>query len=179
MSSTTVPDLTDSLAPLLASITDALHQRVNHDLPPGHVDETTTLIVDGLETVIDYCCPGLAWVRVVRTYPSMSFPSQFTGVGCPPPSWAAVIELGISRCACTPDDDGNMDLSCLQEQATQFGLDRAALIQTVMCDVCGTILDCDDVVAGQWTPLAIQGGCGGGTIEVTISYDQCCDDISS
>lgn len=174
-----VPDLTDPLAPILNSISDALHARVNHPLPPGHVDETTTLIVDGLETVIDYCCPGLAWVRVVRTFPTISFPAQATRTGCPRPSWAAVLELGIARCACVPDDDGNMDLDCLREQAAQFGLDRAALIQTVMCDVCGDIIDCDDVSVGAWTPLAIQGGCGGGSIEVTVAYDQCCDDIAS
>lgn len=171
-----VPDVTDPLNPILQDVRDFLHARVNLGLPAGHVDETTTLIVNGLESVIDHCCPGLAWVRVVNAFPTTNFPQPATtNVGCPDTLFGAQLELGIARCSCVPDENGDMSVECLDEEAIQAGLDRSALFQVAICDLAG-YFDCHFNL-GLWNPLAIEGGCFGGVLTITVPYDMCCDPI--
>jgi hypothetical protein len=169
-----IPDVTDPLQPILEDIRDLLSARVNHGLPPNHINFTPTLIPTGLETVIDNCCPGLAWVRVINVVPTTSFPSPAnTMVGCPDTLFAANLELGVSRCAAGIDEDGTIPIETLDYEAVQFGKDRSALIQTVICDM-AVYFECK-ISLGAWEPLATQGGCYGSTVQVAIPYRMCCD----
>lgn len=66
-----------------------------------------------LQTQIDLCCEGLAYVMLRDNYPSVqSFPDndivrQVQGF-CDPPAWAVGFRVGIVRCAPTdPDCDRN------------------------------------------------------------------------
>jgi hypothetical protein len=176
MSSNTIPPfgVTDPLQPILEDIRSLLDDRVNYSLPPNSADRTLTLIPTGLETVIDNCCPGIAWVRVINVVPTVSFPSPAnTMVGCPDTLFAANLELGVARCAAGIDDDGTIPIEVLDAEAVAYGKDRSALIQTVICDM-AVYFDCK-ISLGAWEPLATEGGCYGSTVQVAIPYRMCCD----
>lgn len=182
MPTPTIPAVTDPLQPLLDSLEALLSARMNQGLSPSHEDYAPTIQSPGLQTVLDSCCPGLGWVRVVRAFPSVNFPQPATTrVGCPDLLFAAEIELGIARCATVPDEEGFVDPDDVTNDALQLGLDRSALFQLVTCDLPPILRaesggsDCR-MTLGEWTPLAEQGGCMGGTIRVTLPYRQCCDD---
>jgi hypothetical protein len=62
------------------------------------------------QVAIDACCAdpdsgvggGMAWVTLARTYPTVNFPSQASGmVHCE--RLAAEYQIGVARCAPTPD----------------------------------------------------------------------------
>lgn len=120
----------------------------------------------------DECCTGLAWVRLVNTYPSTEFPDQdVTFSRCPPPQWAVVLEMGIARCAPTADAT---DIPSCEEwtAATAAQLaDRAAMIRAVCCL---EQVDTDRMVLrGLYTPQAVEGGCLSGTLQVTVAVPAC------
>lgn len=128
-----------------------------------------------LSTTRDECCEGLAWVRPVSIYPSASFPVQDADYRhCWPVQWAAVLEMGVARCAPTPEAS---QLTSAQEwdAVTHAVLDDAAAMRRAMC--CFTMLRPDWMyLIGLWQPIATEGGCLGGTMLVTVMLGDCdCD----
>lgn len=173
------PALTDPLQPILEDIRVLLDDRVNFPLAPGDSRRARSVIPVGIETVIDNCCPnGMSWVRVSRVYPTTNFPTQaITTVDCPGTLFAAELELGITRCAeVTQSRDGRISVERLDAEAVRIGIDRSALIQTVICDL-PQILECKNIIAGMVRPLDVIGGCTGSIMDVTIAVNWCCDPL--
>lgn len=127
----------------------------------------------------DECCEGVAWVRVAAIYPSSTFPVADTvWTPCAPVQWAAVFELGVARCAPTPDANSIPsadDWNALAEAV----LEDAAAMRRAIC--CFEATERDRMnLPGLWTPLPVEGGCVGGTQQLTVAIGDCdCDDLAS
>lgn len=169
---------TDTLQPKLEALQTALQSLVNtNQYVADHIspDPITVDIIPGDQAIIDDCCPGYSWVRVVRAYPSISFPTPVTGrIDCPPPSFAADIEIGIVRCASVPDANGNPPTAAdLLTDARIVGVDRSILFQAITCVAVADLGR--DLRLGSWVPMSTLGGCMGGAVTVTVAYRGCCD----
>lgn len=131
-------------------------------------------------TAEDLCCEGLAWVRVLRIYPSVNFPNQDTRPNdCQDSSYAIELELGAVRCL--PFGTNAAGPSCDQWTAVfiQVDEDAASMRRAVCCmrDLisAGDQVFVEQVVMGEWTPIDGQGGCIGGSMPVTlhVSCNEC------
>lgn len=122
----------------------------------------------------DECCDGIGWVRNVTTYPSTNFPDQDSvASNCGPLSWAVVLEIGIARCAPTPEAQ---DLTTAEEwdaAADAISGDAAAIRRAVA--TFKTLPEYEDTLwlVGAWLPLPTEGGCMGGAMQVTIQALPC------
>lgn len=118
-------------------------------------------------------CEGQAWVRLVRVYPSDRFPAAGAQKTACPIQWAAVVEVGVVRCAPTLNNQGEVP-TCEELAASAAGVhaDMVAMYRAVGC--CG--LDSDEVVLGEWSPIGPEGGCVGGRMTATVAIAAClCD----
>lgn len=148
--------------------------------PPASVGLRPGQQVDALLSVNeDECCEGLGWVRIDDVFPSSDerFPlqDQTAGAWCNPRTWAVRLEMGVVRCAPTPDAYSiptNAEWRDLVERHMQ---DAAAMRRSVIC--CFGELDISFLL-GNWTPLPVSGRCSGGTTMVTVAaeYIDCCGD---
>lgn len=109
---------------------------------------------------------GMAWVRLMNIYPSAAFPAVDSTLrsSCASPL-AAQVEMGILRCAPSPDSDGTPPSMAAQWEATRLQLaDMAAMYAAVRC--------CYDrqenMVLGQYNPAGPEGGVVGGTWQVWL-----------
>lgn len=117
---------------------------------------------------------GQAWVQVANVFPSDNFPTQQTGpMRVPPTGWGAQLAVGVLRCAATVDDQGQPPSSEeLTADARKVARDRAIVRDAVRCCY---LKDADpgDYVIGAWTPLGPQGGCVGGSTQLTVALLNC------
>lgn len=120
------------------------------------------------------CCNGLGWVRVDSFFPSsVTFPAQdetpqAKGVS----AWAIVLELGVFRCAPTPDQNSiasGADWLAVVQQT----MDDAAAMRRALCCLEDELRGRQRVLPGQWQPLDVQGGCAGGFMTVTVRGPAC------
>ena len=119
------------------------------------------------------CCNGLAWVRVSQIAPSsgQNFPSQdLIPSKCGTQRYAVELEMGIVRCApvataqAIPSDD-IWNISAIDTLADFAAMDRA---------ICCFLRGFGGIaLPGAWTPLAVQGMCVGGTMQLTASATPC------
>ena len=127
----------------------------------------------------DVCCEGLAWVRVLRIFPSINFPNVNNNPNdCQSSSYAVELEMGAIRCL--PFGDENMGPSCDDWTAVFLQVDEdAASMRRAICCVRdlqnANMTFIDQIVVGEWTPIDGQGGCIGGSMPVTfhISCNEC------
>lgn len=141
--------------------------------PPANVSLRVGTQVDLLlSQTRDECCEGVGWVRVVSIYPSAVFPNaDLEAVRCWPLQWAAILEMGVARCAPTPDADG-IPSPDEWNAISEAVLSDAAAMRRALC--CFTDLDPDRMyLAGLWQPLSVEGGCLGGAMQVTVAIDAC------
>lgn len=141
--------------------------------PPANVSlRVGTQVELLLSQTRDECCEGVGWVRVVSIYPSAVFPQpDLESVRCWPLQWAAVLELGVARCAPTPEGD---ELPTPDDWNTigEAVLSDAAAMRRALC--CFAEADPDRMyLAGLWQPLPVDGGCLGGAMQVTVAVDAC------
>lgn len=145
--------------------------------PPQHVGIRPGTVVDFLlSTSNDECCEGLAWVRPAGFYPSSGpFPAQDeTAQRQGTLFWGVTLEMGIVRCAPTPDENS---IPSGQEwmDVTQAVMDAAAAMRRALC----CFVDADpvrrkqNVLPGIWQPVAVEGGCVGGILPVTLRGPAC------
>ncbi len=170
MTTTTDQSVTPVAENLLACLVAEL--ATNAD-PPANASLRTGIQVELLlSTTRDECCEGVAWVRVVQIYPSENFPDQDTSYSrCGPAQWAATLEMGVARCAPTPDAE---DIISTDEWNTlsRLVMDDAAAMRRALC--CFTDGDPDRMnLAGVWQPIAVEGACTGGTQQVTVAIGAC------
>lgn len=150
--------------------------------PPKYVQLRAGTVVDHLiSTGADECCEGLAWVRPMSFWPTGSvFPEQAaTPIKGGTKTWSVQLEMGAVRCFPTP---GPNDLVSAEQwdAATQAAMDDAAAMRRALCCMVDLISETKGpgvgslrVLAGQWQPLSIEGGCSGGILPVTIQAPAC------
>jgi hypothetical protein len=127
----------------------------------------------------DECCAGLAWVRVVQVYPSWdSFPAQDnTWYPTGPLAYAVVLEMGIAFCMPWADSEGyeSMDPPSTNDWSTAFATQmqhQALMRQVAAC----CWLPTQRRAVGGWDSFAVEGGCTGGKLTVTVSVMAPCAD---
>lgn len=107
---------------------------------------------------------GTAWVRVTRIFPTSSFPTPATSLGCNTPL-AVGVELGVSRCRTVITDRGAPPQPVqLANQTLQQVGDALALWGAYSC--C-TEFTGRPYVLGTWQPVD-GGNCGGGIWPATV-----------
>lgn len=167
-----LPLAEDLLACLCEAVAEGPNPPASCCLRPG------TNVAQGVSEFEDECCEGLAWVRVVRVFPSggdIGFPevNQAT-TACSPPSYGIELEMGIYRCAPTGDAT-NLPTCDEWTAATEQVLHDAASMRRAWC--CFRDNHANDAkLVNQWIPVNVQGGCTGGTISILIeSYCADCN----
>lgn len=152
--------------------------KVEH--PPLHVGLRPGVVVDLLLSENrDECCEGLGWVRPSSFFPSSGpFPSQDgTAQKQGTTAWAVTLEMGIVMCAPTKDAS-DIPTNEEWEEVTQRVMDAAAAMRRAIC----CFIDAghgraQKVLPGVWQPIAVQGGCVGGILPVTLRGPACdCSD---
>lgn len=145
--------------------------------PPEHIGIRPGTTVDFLlSTSEDECCEGLAWVRPAGFFPSSGpFPTQDTVAQKQGTvSWGVTLELGIVTCAPTPDEH-SIPTAAEWLATTQQVMDGAAAMRRALC----CFIEADrprrlqNVLPGLWQPVAVQGGCVGGILPVTLRGPAC------
>lgn len=160
--------------PLAQSLLDCLWEAVttDHPNPPMHhslrIGEDIAQDLSGYE---DLCCEGLAYVKILSTYPSDNFPEpNDTYVPCSG-GWAVDLEMGVLRCAPVGSLEAMPTDADWTAVAEQVAHDQEAMRQAMAC------------FRGQlgpgtpWLPRAgvqinPQGGCTGSTQAVTVGFIQ-------
>lgn len=148
--------------------------------PPQHIGLRPGTVVDFmLSTANDECCEGLGWVRPGPFYPSSAvFPSQdVVAQKQGTRAWAVVLEMGIVRCAPTPDEN-SIPSNDEWDAVTQSVMDAAAAMRRAICCFINAVPGrAQKVLPGEWNPVAVEGGCVGGVLPVTILGPACdCSD---
>jgi len=167
--------------PLARELLECLDQEISKvAAPPKYVQLRPGTIVDHLmSTSQDECCEGLAWVRPAQFFPSSgTFPAQDeVPVKGGTRAWAVVLELGAIRCA--PVGDEHSIPSGEQWDATVQAVmdDAAAMRRAICCFIEAKQGRSGRVLPGIWQPVSVEGGCVGGTLQVTVMGPACdCSD---
>lgn len=160
---------------LLACLCEQMAQVTD---PPANCCERTGSLTPWLMSQTeDECCAGLAWVRVVNIVPG--FPEQETTVpvGNEILHWSVVFELGAIRCGpyskLVPGCD---EWTYVTDRVNE---DSYAMRQAFCCFVNGTHREPQprprkgSVIPGIWEPLEMEGGCAGGTMQLTVRGTPC------
>lgn len=110
---------------------------------------------------------GAAWVRLDNAFPTTDFPNATTGVALCGTQLAFVLEVGITRCFSPFGDERGTGVGVAEHlEATRLQLaDMAAMRRAIAC--CLATGD-TDYTLGSYTPIPFQGGCGGGSWQVTV-----------
>lgn len=168
------PDVTWSL---LERLRDCLCDQLSSGDPTVDDPPCRCGIVIGEQVAWDECCCrqqedgtvccGEAWVRAVSLYPSTNFPTPDSQAPlCTSGLFAAVVELGVLRCAPSPDDQGNPpSVEDVEATARQVLVDSKAMRTAAKCCFPS---DQRDVLIGAWQPVGPEGGCVGGTLTITV-----------
>lgn len=107
---------------------------------------------------------GMAWVRLVNSYPSTSPPSPSSQMLPCHPQHAAQVEIGVLRCYPVPGPRGVLSAEVVEEAAELQMSDMAAMVRAVCCTE-------RDHVLGSYTPDGPAGGLYGGTWTVYFPQD--------
>lgn len=152
---------------LLANLVVALRDK-------GGEEVCSTAVYHGDSITLDYAdCGGMAWVRLVSTGPSRSFPAIVSDLNACGASLAHTFELGVMRSAPLaqallagsgidlPDDEEN-------SAAASLALDD---MEALWAAIQAARRDIDLLVPGSYTPVGPTGGALGGTWGVTVGDD--------
>lgn len=146
------------------------------DRVPMHIGLRPGTVVDFLmSTSDDECCEGLAWVRPAGFFPSSGpFPTQDqTAQKQGTLAWGITLEMGLVSCAPTPGPD-EIPSDDVWDDVTQYVMDAAAAMRRAVC----CFIEAEQgraqrVLPGAWTPVAVQGGCVGGILTITVRGPAC------
>lgn len=129
-----------------------------------------------ISTTSDECCEGSAWVRVAEIVPSSSqFPLQDTE---PVPqgtsSWAVTLEMGVIRCAPTPDENSIPSSAAWNAVSDAVDDDAAAMRRAICCFIAlNPGYRARGVLPLEWQPIEVEGGCVGGTHQIIVRGPAC------
>lgn len=171
--------LSDPLVlPLAYELLGCLEQEIDKVAhPPKYRGLRPGQVVDHLISKNqDECCDGLAWVRPVLVIPSSGpFPIQDLqpAVGGTL-AWAITLEMGVVRCAPTPNET-QIPSNAAWNAVVEMVMDDAAAMRRALC----CFIELDPVkrkkftLPLQWEPLNTEGGCVGGTLQITVRGPAC------
>lgn len=165
------------VTPLMLELLECYHQELlKMTVPPQHIGVRPGTIVDFLLSTSDNeCCEGLAWVRPSAVEPltfqgdqRLAAASSIGTIG-----WLVTLEMGIVVCALTPEADA-IPTAAEWLAVTQDVNDAGAAMRRAIC----CFIDAEPgrakrVQPGIWQPVAVQGGCVGGLMPVTIQGPAC------
>jgi hypothetical protein len=123
-------------------------------------------ILPGDQAVWDYS-DGMAWVRLVDSYPSTAFPAANTTprVSCSA-MLVATLEVGLLQCAPQMGGDGSLPTQEAQMEASRLQIaGMRALQQAIAC------CDLPLIVLGTYTPQGPQGGLVGGFWQINVGAE--------
>ena len=131
-----------------------------------------TVALDITDAQVDECCLGLAYVRIDSLYPTGSstnlFPSPSSDVPfnkCAPYAWGLTMEMAVWRCVGTADCDQ------WNYVAQRQMLDAKSMREALCCFM--SDLDPGTVSATPWQSKGPEGGCVGGTMNISVQIDNC------
>lgn len=152
---------------LLSCLQEAL--TTDHPNPPLHFSlRIGEEIAQDMSQYNDLCCEGLAYVKIVNTYPSDNFPEpNDTYIPCGANQWAVDLELGVLRCAPVGDIEYVPTDAEWTATAEQVAHDQAALRQAVAC-FRDALEPGTPWIPRNGAPISPQGGCTGCTQVVTV-----------
>jgi len=118
------------------------------------------------------CCDGLAWVRIVSIDPVTEFGTTQTNPCAG--GYQVTYELGVARCQPFGDERSGIDCDTWAALALQIDDDAEAMRSAVCCFTGVLGADAFDmaVALGSWAPMDTEGGCTGGTTQVTVTYNR-------
>lgn len=121
-------------------------------------------VVPGDQVALDYvgdnCATacGMAWVRLIGMYPSVSLGQPNTEPGNCQSLLGLEVEVGIMRCASLPDDDGTPPSAAdLAGDVELQAADALTMRRALLC--CASS---QDLMLGPYTPQGPEGGLVGG-----------------
>lgn len=125
----------------------------------------------------DNDCNEALWVRVVRSWPSDSFPDKTLDITNCNRTLAIQIGLGIIRCQ-TGVDQFPISAEDLTQDGYRMVCDQGALFRAITC--CWDEATEGAVAVDTWTPRGPQGGMFGGEWTAWIEADlDCALDVTS
>lgn len=142
---------------------------------PAKIELRAGEVTAAMSTTTDEACAGLAWVRIVRFFPTDNFPTEkddWSPVG--PAGWAVALEMGVLRCA--PVGDAQTLVTGEEWSAAIHLQMRDALAMRKAVDCCfGALVESETLMTAPWEERAPDGMSMGGTQQVTILVDACND----
>lgn len=173
---TTVAD--PSITPVLLDVMAALQTELAKVPagPPMHYRIVPGLAAAlALNEMVDECCQGVAWLRVVRITATREFPVESDDfLPEEPVSWMVTVEMAVARCGGGPGPQ--LAPTDAQYNADTFKLmDDDSAMRRVGATFKATSTHAIDYHYGPggWEPLAAEGGCMGGTRNITIQVHNC------
>lgn len=140
-----------------------------HDL--GLAEPCFCGVMPGDRVALDYVgnCEdrdGMAWVRLVASYPSTGVGTLSTNVNNCGSALSVDLEVGIMRTAPKMDQSGEPPDEAAQLAATDQQIsDMMAMYKAISC--CPALVD-REYIAGIYKPMGPQGYALGGTVPVTL-----------
>ena len=124
-------------------------------------------VIAGMGIPVDYVsdCNGVAYVRLITSYPSTDFPTPDTRNGCNS-LLAFQVGVGVLRPAPKMDHQGNVDPADVKTTSLQVLDDVAAIRKAIRCCFASKYEDVEYLMA-EYTPIEDPSVAGGEWI-VTI-----------
>lgn len=170
MSTAVVEDVL--IYPVLTKLTECLCAELERS---GLAAACRCLLVPGSGPSLDFCsegcdggCPGEAWVRLLRAFPSSNFPAQ-DGVAICTTLLAFEIEVGVGRCLPVGQDNGQPpeDQETFDTARLQLA-DMAAMRRAIVCCFAGS--DTEHILS-SFEPNIALGGCLVSTWSLTVRQE--------
>lgn len=142
---------------------------------PAKITMRAGEVVAGLSTTEDEAKCGLAWVRLVRFYPTDDFPAEKEDWSpCGPAGWAVVLEMGVLRCA-PVGDASSLPTDEQWRAAVHLQMKDAAAMRKAVDCCFGLQIPSETLMTAPWEERAPEGASMGGTQQVTVLVDACND----
>lgn len=174
----------DPMTTVVAAALDCLTEAVNYyPNPPDHICmRVGTEVAQDIDSYIDLCCEGLAYVMLGDTWPTNMFPDldvrRQSDTACGPPAWAQSLKLGIVRCAPIASDEVGSMPTCDQwnEAGQQNIYDAAALRRATCClrswfhSQTGANFYGMSIVIDRQAQGPVQGGCVERAVTLQVEF---------
>ncbi len=169
------------VSPSAQSLLNCLCQKLaaNPD-PPKHCQLRvgSDPVAADFDQYVDYCCEGIAYVRVIRRFPSgVNFPERDElATECQPGAWGVDLAMGVFRCVPAYEAGNSMNESAWREAFIKVQNDQHAMTEAMCCWVADQ--DANNPywmgwMIRDWFPFANQGGCSGGEWQITARFQAC------
>lgn len=172
-----------AIAPAVVAVLDAMRfELAREPNPPQHYRmvpgvQAAFALTPVVSGVLDECCEGVAFLRIVDIFPCDDFPNP-ASVWLPHAdgevSWGVTLEIGVARCG---QSAPGQDLAPIDAQYT-------ADVMNILSDVAAlhrvgpylmnlSVPPIYEYAIGEWQPAQAEGGCIGGSMHFTVQVASC------